>query len=164
MNLLEIYLDDHWAGAAAGSALAERLAGQNAASVWAEDLAWVADQIRKDQQSLADMRRRLRFSGGTMKRSLALLGERLGRLKPNGRLVRYSPLSRLLEVEALISGVSAKQRLWIALQQMDRERLYLPGVDLEDLERRAASQLEVLDSVHRAVSPMAFDGPKTPRA
>ena len=43
------------------------------------------------------------------------VGERVGRLKPNGRIVRRSPLSDLIEVEALIDAVSAKRAGWYAL-------------------------------------------------
>lgn len=157
MELLEIYLDDHWAGAAAGTALAERLAEENAGSPWADDLTWVSDQILEDEQALADIRRRMRFTGGSVKRALAVVGERVSRLKPNGRIVRYSPLSRVLELEALISGVTAKQRLWIALQEMDRDGETLPEFDFADLESRAVAQLEVLGKVHREVSVRAFD-------
>jgi len=156
VRLLDIYLDDHWAGAAAGSALARRLADENADSPWALDLAWIADQIRNDQQTLAEIRRRLHCKGGGLKKAAALIGERVARLKPNGRLVRYSPLSRVLEVEALISGISAKLRLWRALQAFDESDGLLDDCDLEELVFGAEAQLDLLSSIHEAVSKEAF--------
>lgn len=158
-GIRDIYLDDHWAGAAAGSALAARLAKENANSPWGADLASIANQIRADQQALAEIRRHLHSNGGGLKKAVALVGERLARLKPNGRFLRYSPLSRVLEIEALISGVSAKQRLWVALQAFDQSGDPLADVDLEELEKGAKSQLDLLCSIHEAASSEAFGGP-----
>lgn len=162
-RLLDIYLDDHWAGAGAGSALAERLADENAGTVWGVDLARVADQIRSDEEVLSQIRAHFRSNGGAIKRAGALIGERLSRIKPNGRFLRYSPLSRVLELEALISGVTAKQRLWVALQQTDQGSLSLGDFDLLGLEIGAREQLVLLCSIHEAASGEAFGGqsPKT---
>lgn len=43
------------------------------------------------------------------------LGERMGRLKPNGRVIRRSPLSDLIEIEALSDAINAKRAGWYAL-------------------------------------------------
>jgi hypothetical protein len=155
-DLIDIYLDDHWAGAAAGSALARRLARENANSVWGADLALVADQIRGDRRALADIRRHLGSEGGTLKKAVALIGERLSRLKLNGRITRYSPLSRVLELEALISGVSAKRRLWVTLQAFDEGDGRLVDFDLEELEAEASSQLALLCAIHEAAVEEVF--------
>jgi hypothetical protein len=155
-NLIDIYLDDHWAGAAAGAALASRLARENANSVWGADLALVADQIRGDRRALADVRRHLHSEGGTLKKAVALIGERLSRLKLNGRFTRYSPLSRVLELEALISGVSAKQRLWVTLQAFDQDDGRLVDFDLGGLEAEASSQVTLLSAIHDAAVEEVF--------
>jgi len=157
-NLLDIYLDDHWAGAAAGSALARRLARENADSVWGADLALVSDQIRGDRRTLADIRRRLHSDGGALKKAVALIGERLSRLKLNGRITRYSPLSRVLELEALISGVSAKQRLWVTLQAFDQRVGLLVDFKLGELEAEASSQVALLCAIHAAAVDDVFGG------
>jgi hypothetical protein len=151
VNLREIYLNDHWAGAAAGLALATRLAEENANSPLRADLAWIADQIRRDRETLAEVRHRLRCKGGVLKTAVALIGERLSRLKLNGRILRYSPLSRVLELEALISGVSAKQRLWVALRVFNAEAGRLADFDFERLEAAAGTQLDLLSSIHEVV-------------
>ena len=82
--------------------------------------------------------------------SLALrAGERVGRLKPNGRLVRRSPLSDLVEVEAGLDALHAKAAGWAALRAV-------PGLDapvpLDDLERRAQGQVARMSAVHAAVA------------
>ena len=78
------------------------------------------------------------------------VGERIGRLKPNGRVLRRSPLSDLIEVEALVDAVAAKRTGWHALAAVR-----LPA-DLDDevaqLITRADDQLDRLASIHAAVA------------
>ena len=38
--------------------------------------------------------------------------EKFGRLKPNNSLLSYSPLSRVIELEGLVIGVTGKLALW----------------------------------------------------
>ena len=105
-KLRSIYLDDHWAGAGAGVALAKRLAAENEGTPWHAALCRIAVDIEADQQTLAELRVTEQGDRGfSFKRALAQGAERVGRLKLNGRLVGYSPLARVLELEALMSGV-----------------------------------------------------------
>jgi hypothetical protein len=145
---LDIYLDDHRAGAAAGLALARRMSDRYGGEPGFEALVGLAADIDGDVRSLDELRERIGSTGGAAKRAVALIGERLGRLKPNGHLVRESPLSRVLELEMLSAGVAAKRRLWDALMVAcgsDR----LAGLDLERLSGRADDQLAILHDLHR---------------
>ncbi|HWB89693.1 MAG TPA: hypothetical protein VG872_10890 [Acidimicrobiia bacterium] len=156
MKLLEIYLDDHWAGAGAGRSLARRLARNNAGTDWAWALEEVMGEIEEDDRTLETIRDRLGVTGGGVKRSLAQVGERVARLKLNGRLVTYSPLSKVLEVEALIAGVSAKRLLWTALGEIAANNPALAGFGFADLEQRADAQLATLRRFHRDAVTEAF--------
>jgi hypothetical protein len=68
---------------------------------------------------------------GRAKVAAAWLAEKAGRLKLNGELMRYSPLSRLVELDGLAAGIEAKRAMWLALgeeshaqrAQSQRERL-----------------------------------------
>jgi hypothetical protein len=153
-KLMEIYLDDHWAGAAAGRALAQRLYANNRKTEWGDRLLDLVNQIDQDHQILGEIRDALGFDGGKAKRYLAVAGERLGRLKPNGRVITYSPLSRLLECEALEAGVSAKRGLWGALSEASSAEL--DGYDFGGLISRADAQIELLRSFHSAAAAKAF--------
>lgn len=157
-RLLEIYLDDHWAGAAAGQSLAKRLHRQNRDTEWRDELAQLAQQIADDNRILASMRTDFGFEGGSTKRLVALLAERVSRLKPNGHLTVYSPLSRLIECEAMEAGVWAKKRLWIALQEGCDDRPELQHHDLRALVSRADAQLELLGAFHAYAASRAFGG------
>ena len=71
----------------------------------------------------------------------------MGRLKPNGRLVRRSGLSVLIELEALRIGVTGKALLWRSLLVAAAGVPHADPARLEELLRRAERQIETLDSL-----------------
>jgi hypothetical protein len=151
-QMLSIYLDDHWAGAGAGSSLANRLAAENEGTQWYADIRRVADAIDEDQRTLRRLRETYAGGGFSVKRALAQGAERVGRLKLNGSLIGYTPLARVLELEALIAGVKSKRLLWRSLRRTDAAQ----SVDLDHMESRAKEQLDMLISIHKEASAIAF--------
>lgn len=146
-DLLAIYLNDHLAGATAGTELARRLRGSNEDEPeFGSVLAEVCAEIEADRETLEAVMDQLGVGQGKLKPTAAVLGERLGRLKLNGRLWGYSPLSRLDELELLQVGVAGKRRLWRALEHTHADDL--PGFDLGALAERATSQLRRLETLH----------------
>ena len=106
--MLAIYLNDHLAGSTVGVELARRAAANNRKSAYGRFLEQLAAEIREDRETLLDIMRSLGVGIDRVKVSAAWAAEKLGRLKLNGRLLGYSPLSRLvglLELEA--SSVSS---------------------------------------------------------
>lgn len=151
-ELLAIYLNDHRAGAAGGLSLVRRMAGRYGEDPEYAVLLGLRDDIAADVDDLDRLRARLGVPGARLKCALAVLAERLGRLKLNGRLVRRSPLSPLLELELLTGGVAAKRQLWIAMMAACGSE-EVAGVDLHRLRDRADDQLERLRRLHlRAAS------------
>jgi hypothetical protein len=80
-----------------------------------------------------------------MKRPLALVAERVGRLKPNGQLRGYSPLSRFLELESLALGLDGKKLLWANVRDLANVGDRLAGVDFGALIERAGRQRDELE-------------------
>jgi hypothetical protein len=146
---LAIYLRDHHAGSTFGVELARRARDQNLGSEFGEFLAQLATEIESDREALEAIMRDLGVGADPVKVSVAWAAERVGRLKFNGRLVGYAPLSRVLELEGLIAGVSGKLALWRALQQLRGSEPRLAGHALEHLAERAESQLGRLHEQHR---------------
>jgi hypothetical protein len=140
-KLLEIYLQDHYAGSTGGVELAKRTAKENTGTDFSGPLTRIAGEIREDRDTLRRIMDRLGVSPAPVKAGLAWAAEKAGRVKPNGQLRGYSPLGRLVEVEALITGVTGKLSLWRALQQVVDGEPRLDRRQLEDLERRADDQL-----------------------
>lgn len=146
-GLLGIYLNDHLAGATAGVELARRLRASNEADPeFGPVLADVCAEIERDRETLEAVMRRLGVGQSRIKPVAALVGERLGRLKLNGRLRGYSPLSRLAELEALQIGVGGKRLLWRSLEHTHADDL--AGFELGALAERAADQVRRLEALH----------------
>ena len=66
--------------------------------------------LRDDEASLRRIVRHHGLPENRLKQAAARIGELVGRLKANGELRRYSPLSRLLELELLLSGIDENAR------------------------------------------------------
>ena len=57
------------------------------------------EEIEEDRDTLQKLMDAFEIKRDRPKLLAAWTGEKLGRLKPNGRLLSYSPLSRLIELE-----------------------------------------------------------------
>jgi hypothetical protein len=154
-GLLEIYLNDHLTGATVGVELARRLRSSNADDdTFGPPLAQMCTEIEDDRGSLEEAMRQLDIPRGKVKPAGAWVGEKLGRLKLNGRLTGYSPLSRQLELEVLYMGIAGKARLWRALESSQGQ--HLDGIDFAQLGERAAGQLARLEQLHLSAVALAL--------
>jgi len=154
-ELLAIYLNDHLAGATLGVELARRLrAGNRDDPEFGPVLAEVCAEIEADRETLGAVMDRLGVGRSKLKPLAAVLGERLGRLKLNGQLFGYSPLSRLDELELLQIGVAGKRRLWRALEHTHAGDLQ--GFDPGALAEQATEQLRRLEALHLKAATLAL--------
>lgn len=148
--LLAVYLNDHLAGSTAGLGLARRLA--DAEADWAPELGRLAGEIAEDRAALLDLMTRLSVRRRRYKTAVAWAVEKAARLKPNRRLLARSPLSRVLELEALRLGVEGKAAGWRTLREVADSEPRLPAPRLERLLARALRQAEELEKLRiRAV-------------
>ena len=157
-RLLEIYLADHLAAATAGAALARRAARSNAGNPTGQFLQRLSAEIEDDRQTLRRLVQELGFSRSRTKEAAAAVAEKLARLKLNGRLRRYSPLSRVLELEALSVGIAGKLALWESLQSVPAKSERLRGFDLGHLAERARQQREEVEEHRLRAARAAFVG------
>jgi hypothetical protein len=153
-----IYLQDHMAGAMAGVELARRAAESNGDNRYGSELGDVCAEIEQDRAALAELMDQLDVRPNPLKQGVAWIGERLGRLKPNGSVSGYSPLSRLVEIESLIVGVSGKLELWRSLRAAGDSNGRFEGIDLKRLIKRAESQRERLERLHDLAAADALSG------
>jgi hypothetical protein len=75
-----------------------------------------------------------------LKQVAAWTTERAGRLKLNGQITGYSPLSRLIELEGLFLGVTGKRSLWRSLKKVADHDSRLAVTDFDKLIARAEEQ------------------------
>jgi hypothetical protein len=147
-RLLAIYLNDHLAGSTVGVELVRRMRSSNKGDTeFGEPLATICEEIEADRATLEALMERLDVGRNTMKTTGAFIGEKLGRLKFNGQLTGYSPLSRVLELEVLAAGVGGKLRLWRALAST--LGVTVEGFDFDALATRAERQISRLEDLHR---------------
>ena len=150
IRALDVYLKDHFAGATAGVALAQRVAKHNADRSSGQALAHVADEIVADRETLARLMGELDVRGSPLKNAGAWAVERLARLKPNGRASGAgTQFHRMHELESLGLGIAGKHALWEALRCAPD---VASRVDLDQLEARARSQREVVEMERLALA------------
>ncbi|MFK0235256.1 hypothetical protein [Streptomyces vinaceus] len=144
-RLLTIYLNDHLAGAGSGVSLIRRMARTQRGTPAGPALAELAGEIAEDRDSLREIMTALdvpaRWPGVIMGR----LAEKAARAKPNGRLAGRSPLSDVLELEAMRLGVEGKASLWRSLRTLAGNGGPLDQAAVGRLLDRAERQAAVLE-------------------
>ncbi|MFI2753961.1 hypothetical protein ACGIF2_11045 [Cellulomonas sp. P22] len=143
-QLLRIYLSDHVAGATAGAGRIERMARAYADTPLGPSLADIAAQIAGEREWLIDTAASLGVHLARWKQAGLWVGERVGRLKTNGRVVRTSPLTALLELELMRSAVVGKRSCWQTLLEWSGE-LGISPQRLDELTVAADQQIAELD-------------------
>jgi hypothetical protein len=154
-NYVGIYLNNHLAGSTVGRELSKRIAGENRGTPLGDFMKKLHLEIVEDRQTLLDVMKALDVGEDRVKEVGALIGERFGRLLPNGHLFSYSPMSRVVELEGLSLGVDGKAGLWRALQELDDPRA--AGFDFVALEQRAQRQRMELEEHRVAAARLAFE-------
>ena len=155
-KLLGIYLQDHHAGSTSGLELVRRARSSNQGTVYGDFLSHLADEIDADRRTLEEIMDDLGVGSDRAKDGAAWVGEKLGRLKPNGQLTGYSPLSRLVELEGLALGVTGKLALWRALRLVADEEPALDADRLERLAERAKQQQDEIEEHRVRAARLAF--------
>ncbi|MER7575869.1 hypothetical protein [Streptomyces sp. NPDC126514] len=158
-RMLAIYLNDHLAAATGGVELARRMVQEHGESAHGKELRALSAAIAEDRAALLRFMADLDVPPRRYKIYAAWLGEKVGRAKPNGRLLRRSGLTLLVELEAMRLGVQGKILLWRTLHRAAAVDPRLDSEQLLHLLSRAEDQLISLDSLHAkaatAVSPLA---------
>ncbi|MFI6360779.1 hypothetical protein ACIBJF_51720 [Streptomyces sp. NPDC050743] len=145
IKLLGIYLNDHLAGATAGTQRAGHLARAARGSALGRALGPVATDIAQDRTALVGIMRDLGVPVHRYKVCAGWVAEKLARLKGNGRLVRRSPLSTVLELEALRLGVEGKAAGWQTLRRLTGTDDRLDPALLDRLLERARRQQDTVE-------------------
>jgi len=144
-TLLGIYLRDQLAMGVLWRELARRAQRHNRGTALGDALEHVALGIAEDVDTFQSMMRALGIRTDPVKVGLAWVAERCGRLKLNGRVGSYSPLSRFEELEFLTMGIEGKKQMWTTLRDLASLESRLPDVDFGDLIARAERQRAELE-------------------
>lgn len=146
---LAIYLQDHLLASTGGIHLTRRAGA--AAEGRDDELHRFYDgfeaELVEERERLLQMLDLIGAGPNPLKAVAGVVGERVGRLKLNGHLLRRSPYSDLVELEGLTIAVQGKRAGWIALQE--RAHPKFSGVDLHRLIRQAEDQSDRLEALRR---------------
>ncbi|MCA5893981.1 NAD-dependent epimerase/dehydratase family protein [Isoptericola sp. NEAU-Y5] len=157
-ELLGLYLADHVTGATAGLGRIERMVGDYTDLPLHPELVEIAEQIRGERELYLSLLGALGLPRRRHRQLLAGIAERLGRLKLNGRVVRRSPMSVVLETELMRSAVVGKVGGWQTLEEHARE-LGLDPAQFHELAESGQRQIATLDRLHEYARRRAFREP-----
>lgn len=146
-DLLGIYLNDHLGAATAGVELIRRAAGNHDGERGVE-LGRLADEIAEDREALRGLMERLDVPESTVKKAAGWVGEKAGRLVPNGHVLTRSPLSDVLEIEALRAGTAARIAGFQVLRAVAVDDGRVTREEVEHLIDRAQDQEQRLYKIH----------------
>jgi len=144
---LSVYLNDHLAGATGVVELFRRSAGSHGGPL-GEEIARLRDEAVEDRRSLRSLMARLDVRESASLVALGWAGEKAGRLKPNGYVVRRSPLADVIEIEGMRLGTFGKLGCWRVLRGVASYDDRMVPAELDALIDRAEKQLARLDALH----------------
>jgi hypothetical protein len=142
---MNVYLNDHLAGAMLGSDLAEQIRSQNRSTPLGELMELLAPQIEEDRQTLIALMRSMDSSKNPVKQAGAWVTEKASRLKFSGASSGGPELGAFLALESLALGVQGKLALWKALKQVTDQHPAIAAVNLDELIDRAEVQYDLLE-------------------
>jgi hypothetical protein len=157
-QLFHIYLNDHRSGSVGAHLLAVRARDANRGTEFGAFLDEFVDELVDDIDQLDTVFARCSVTKNGPKLIAAAVGVTLGRFKLNGRLTDYSPLTRVLEFEALTIGVRAKRQLWTTIAGLPSGHPASSAIDTSRLIERAETQARHLEESSARASAVAFLG------
>lgn len=152
MDDLHVHLQNHWTAATGGVDFADRVAGSHRGTPVGPDLEQVRAGVHEDRETLREIMETAGTRPGVVIPFAARVAERLGRLKPNGHLIRRSPVSDVMELEVFRGAVTIKQAGWETLAVLAETDSRLPKERLLALAERAREQADTLAGVQQRVA------------
>jgi hypothetical protein len=155
MSHLERYMRTHLAGSTAGVDLFDRAAKglpQPASSV----IRRIHGELVEERVALRAMMDALGFRENTLFNSVAKLGERVARLKPNGNLLQRTAMTDVVELESMVIALSGKLAGWESLLAIVDREPRLDRAELEGLAAQAREQIATVRELHQAAASHAL--------
>ncbi len=146
-RLFGLFLQDHLAALEGACALVRRALKENRHTPVGRVLAPLHIALREDLLHLQDVAKAHGLRPSRTRKAAARAAELAGRLKLNGRIFSYSPLSRVMELEGLMLICVQRAAVWRILEAralLDL-RLRTVPVDFADRADLAARQAELLE-------------------
>jgi hypothetical protein len=142
---IDLYLNDHLAGAMLGGDLAEQIRQRHEGTPLGDLMAPIAAEIQEDRQILADLMERMHTPKNPLKQAAGWVAEKASRVKFSGAMSGEADYSAFMALETLALGVQGKAGMWRALKQVQSQYPPLASTDLDNLLERANAQYSTLE-------------------
>lgn len=153
---MDVYLNDHLAGAKFGGGLADQLRSEHQGTPLGELMESLAPLIEQDRQTLIGVLEKLGTSENPVKQATTWIAEKVSRVKFAGMSSGEAALGTFMALETLTLGVEGKLSMWMVLKEVASRYPPLASVDLDELIERARSQHALLERERIAASKLAL--------
>ena len=150
---LDVYLNDHLAGATAGLNLAQMAADEHQQDEHGPFFAEISSEIKKDYESLEQLIAELQTDESAAKKAAAEIGSKLMEPKFTGD---DDDLNAFVTIETLSIGVEGKLCMWKALKRIEDANPALASFGLDTLADRAQDQRDKLEAKRLELAPQAL--------
>ena len=158
---LRIYLDDHLALMVAEVELIGRCWRNNRGTPLGEFLQQLENEVKAQKSIARDMIHRVGGKEGIeskAKQSVAWFAEKLGRFKLNDAVLRYSKLSRVVELETLAAAAQERIAFWDNFDAVASKDQRLNGITFSFFREQSRQHLDELNTRRRFAAAEAFAG------
>jgi hypothetical protein len=155
---LHVYLNDHLAGATAGTDLVKQAAEQHEGTEIGKFFATLTDDISADFNTLTVLIDRLGIDSSETKDRIAGLGIKITEQKFSGETIGSADFGAFITLETLSIGVEGKLCMWKSLKAIESEVPELADTDLDTLIERALSQRDRIEAKRLEWAPRALAG------
>ncbi len=159
---MDVYLNDHLAGATLGADLAKQIQQRHANSPLGELMGRIATEIEEDRRTLVDLMERMDVTRNPLKQAAGWVAEKASQLKFSGAGSGAPDQGAFMALESLALGVLGKRKLWVALKAVRDQYPELAATDLDELIGRADMQHDTLERERTAAAVLALGHSATP--
>jgi hypothetical protein len=161
-DLLGIYCNDHLMAATGGIELVSRMLGTQRGSQYEPHFERLLGELREEKAALLSIMKALGYPVRQYKQVATWVGEKLSRLKLNGRVLSRSPLSEVIEFEFIATAVLGKRAGFETLREVAEADDRIDKALLERLINQADAQHDWLSEARREVAARVFGGRPEP--
>ena len=156
---LEVYLNDHLAGATGACEVARNATEKYATTPHRDFLKQFLLEVEEDRATLEELIRTIGGTPNPLKQAGAWIMEKVSRVKLSPGGTGSEEMSVLLTLETLCIGVEGKICLWTSLMEIAGEMEVLGTIDFDQLIGRARSQRDGLERERLAAARAALPDP-----
>jgi hypothetical protein len=151
-HTIELYLNDHLAGAMLGTELAAQIRDRSEGTRLGDLMTTIAREIEEDRDTLLELMERLDVRRNPVKQAAGWVAEKASRVKFSAVTPGGAEQGIFMALESLTLGVEGKRSLWKALQGVASDSPPLASTDLGRLIDRATEQHDALERERMALA------------